>query len=147
MIGSSFPDATDSLTVGQGDPWCGSLLRELASALLATERAIGARVGNLSELGISGYTDWNSAFGRRARLEIGSFSVVTKLAAQAVSFADSQKFTSAPKVFMFDMGAGGTAQTRMTRVTSITTTGFTAYPILNAGETQRYLAVGTEWED
>lgn len=147
MIGSSFPDAVDSLTVSQGDPWCSSLLAEVAAALLATQRAVGARIGNLAELGISGYTDWTSAFGRRARLEIGSFTVGTKLAAHPISFSDPLKFTAAPKVFMIDLGVGGTAQTRMTRVTSVTTTGFTAYPILNSGETQLYLAVDEEWED
>lgn len=147
MIGSSFPDAIDSLTVAQGDPWCSSLLRELAAALLATQRAVGARVGNLAELGISGYTDWNAAFGRRARLEIGSFSVTAPLALHSISFADSQKFTSTPNVFMLDIGFGATTQTRMTRVTNRTSTGFDAYPVLDAGSTQRYLAVGTEWED
>lgn len=149
MIGSSYPDSADLLSIAHGTPWCSSMLREVAAMLLATQRTIGPRVGNLGELGIIGVTDWKTAFRRRAILEVGSFTASgTPHASQVVTFTDPLKFTAAPRVFIIPRTAAGTAQQLQTYVdpASISTTQFTAYPHYASATTVHYLAVGSEWD-
>ena len=163
MRGSGYPTVKESAanwaTINEATtPLCGNLPNEVAAAVEALQAAIGPDPSSLTDIGW-GASDPGTVAALVAllcRYEIGTFTWANATATAAVTFTNSARFTSAPKVFLLpELPNSGNApnpdDTWSINSSSVSTSGFTAVRNISNGTTRtgqrdcRYLAI--QWPD
>ena len=105
MRGSPFPAVDDSfaVTTEATAPFCANFARELADAVQAIERLLGADPSDLTDLGGTDHADVATILAALCRIEVRTYTHLNSDGAtKAITFANAARFTSAPRVFLFD---------------------------------------------
>ena len=154
MIGSSYPAAVDSFAASTEATaaFCSNHPREVADAVQAIERILGPDPSDLSGYGGTDHGDVATLLAALCRLEVRTYTHLNSSGAtHAVSFANPARFSSAPRVFLFDNRTAEGNGDDTFAVANVTTTGFDSVRNISNGSpavgdrSMSYLAI--YWPD
>lgn len=136
-IGSPFPDELQTFALSN-PRITETLFNELARAIMATQRGLGADFGNLSKEWGAKSEDMKTVLDKRLLVDAGSFRPTsgTGAVSEAITFRTPTPFTDADKIRVFatvmnnqlynDAGSGTLPlQYANCAIASVTTAGFT----------------------
>lgn len=150
MRGSPWSAAADVFAaINEGTTtFTAALVREISAALEALQINVGIKPYDFNaELGLTAFADVAAALKARARFEMRNFTMPASTVTGSVSFANSARFTSAPRVFLHQSTGGKPSTHEAYAVSSLTTSGFTWWrritgnPAAANAQSVRYLAI------